>query len=328
MSPDSSVVVADIGASHARLALAGRHGIRCATLRVLRVSEHPDMAALIAAYLDMIALDTVPDRRPSGAVLAVAGPIEREFASLTNRGWRFRIADLERALGLGPITVINDFEAQALALPLLPAAALHRIGGDEPYPDGLKLVLGPGTGLGAAMAVADGAGGWRVLPTEAGHIDLVARDARELALLMAMQRDGIWPCAEDAISGPGLAAIHRAMAERDGNADGGTTPEAIAEAGLAGRDLLAATAIDLMLTWLGRWAGDLALATMARGGVYISGPVARRLLPRLTDGPFRPAFEDKGRMAYIVKAIPTFVILEEHPGLIGAASLASRQLVT
>jgi glucokinase len=299
-------LVADIGGTNARFALADPATGRLARVESAPCARFSGPEAALEAYLAAL------PQRPARAAIAVAGPVVGGAARLTNLGWRIGPETL-RAAGVPDARILNDFEALARALPDLGEGDLQRIGGGAPVPAAAKAALGPGTGLGIAALLPDEAG-WRPVASEGGHATFPARAAGEVALL-----DRLFPdarvSAERILSGPGLAAVYGALA--GGSVAPATAPEVVARA-RAG-EAAAAEALDRFVVWLGRFAGDVALMFAARGGVYLGGGIAPRIADEIAGGGFRAAFEDKGRLAGYLAAIPVFIILAPDAGLRGAA---------
>ncbi len=311
---------ADIGGTNGRFAIGRPGAATFERIDVLPSEGFDSMEALAAAWRLL-----VPDVPIARAAIAVAGPVTQARGIVTNRGWDFAKADLRRALQAESLLVINDFEALAHALPHLPPEAVLQLGGGLPVAGATKLVIGPGTGLGVGFLIPDSGQGWRAVPSEGGHMTLPAIGPGEVALAARIRgKDGTTGArldAEDAVSGAGLVAVYRAVAERDGLPALLDRPATITQAAEAGSDLAAVRALDQFLAWLGVVAGDLALAVVPQGGVYIGGGICRRLAPRLAASRLRQQFDAKGRMSHVVSAIPLFVILDDAPGLRGAAAV-------
>lgn len=310
-------LVADIGGTNARFALADLDTLELSEIRQVQCADHPSLEAALADYIGGL------PARPDRAAIAVAGPVTDTDVSLTNLAWSFAKPELCRRFGLKDVHVLNDFEALALALPHLAGAELHQIGGAAPVAHATKVVLGPGTGLGVAGLVWSG-DGWIAVPGEGGHMSLGAEDERHLALLARLRRGRAHLSAERALSGPGLAELYQAVAASHGLRPVERRPNDVLVLGLSGEDEIAVEALDLFVTWLGRFAGDAALLLGARGGVYLGGGIAPKLAAKLSNGAFRQAFEAKGRMTAYLAPIPVFVILAAFATLKGgAASLRS-----
>ncbi|HET9536392.1 MAG TPA: glucokinase [Mesorhizobium sp.] len=272
--------------------------------------------------MPILASQTSCPRKPRAASLAVAAPICGGAIALTNSHWSFRPSELCQSLEFEAVRVLNDFEALALSLPTLGPADVHKIGGLAPEQYATKIVLGPGTGLGVAGLVWSGER-WVAVAGEGGHMSFGAPE--ELTLLQGLADAGGHLSAEQAISGPGLAAIYRAMVKSKNRTL--SEPIDVVASALAG-DAVAGHALGLFTAWLGRFAGNIALAFGARGGVYIGGGIAPKITAALSAGSFRAAFEQKGRMSDYLAPIPIYVILAEFATLKGAASALRGSLTT
>jgi glucokinase len=308
----ASVLVADIGGTNARFALADLATLALSEVHQVRCANHPNLGDAIHDYVGR--LPAVPDR---GAI-AVAAPVTGGEISLTNSPWEFSNAELCRKSGIRQLHVLNDFEALALSLPYLARSELRQIGGEAPVEGAAKAVLGPGTGMGVAGLVRSGER-WIALPGEGGHVSLGARDEQQLALLERIRKGRDHLSAERVLSGPGLAELYQAVAASHGLSAPELEPNDILVKGSSGEDEIAAEALDLFVTWLGRFAGDAALLIGARGGVYLGGGIVPNIVGKLSTGTFREAFEDKGRMGAYLAPIPVFVITAEFATLKGAA---------
>ncbi|MGA9603609.1 MAG: glucokinase [Methyloceanibacter sp.] len=305
-------LVADIGGTNARFALADLATLTLSACHQIRCADHQSLAAALGAYLA-----TLPER-PEQAAIAVAGPVTSDAISLTNAPWSFTAGELCCTTALSDVMLLNDFAALAHALPYLAGADLHLIGGSEPVEHGTKLVLGPGTGLGVASLIWSGES-FIAVPGEGGHVTLGASDERELALLERVRKGREHLSAERVLSGPGLAELYRAMAASHGEDEGELQPNDVIERGLAG-DVLASEVLELFASLLGRFAGDAALLMGARGGVYLGGGIAPKIASVLSSGAFRASFERKGRVTAYLEPIPVYAILAEFATLKGAAA--------
>jgi glucokinase len=311
-------IVADIGGTNARFAVAD-----LATLELSRISQipcaaHPTFTAAFRAYLAELSAPL------DHAAIAVAAPVTGETVHLTNSPWSFAKHELCRAVGLKGVLVLNDFEALALSLPHLAPAELYQIGGAAAEEHATKIVLGPGTGLGVAGLVWSG-GRWIAVSGEGGHSSLGAHDERELALLERLRKGRSHLSAERALSGPGLAELYLAIAASHGMRPARLEPNDVLTRALSGEDRIAVEALDVFVTWLGRFAGDAALLFGARGGVYLGGGITPKIAHKLSSGAFRAAFEQKGRMIAYLAPIPVYVILASFATLKGAAAALGAQ---
>jgi glucokinase len=306
-------VVADIGGTNARFAVADLDTLDLSEVQHFLCSGHPTLAEAACVYLKGL------PEPPSYAAIAVAAPVVGEEIRLTNSPWSFARQELCRIAGLQGVLVLNDFQALALSLPHLHSVELHQIGGGAPADHAPKVVLGPGTGLGVGGLVWSGTG-WVPVASEGGHISLAARDAQDFAVMERLRSGRAHLSVERALSGPGLSDLYRALATLHGEPAEELAPNDVARRAIGREDQVAEEALQHFVTWLGRFAGDAALVFGARGGVYLGGGIAPKILDALTTGAFRKAFEAKGRMGAFLAPIPIYVILAEFAALKGAAA--------
>jgi glucokinase len=308
-----TTLVADIGGSKSRFALAHSAG---AVERMLVIENDTvaDLDAAVARYLEETGA------RPRAATLAVAGPCDGEEIALTNRAsWRLRRREFAKRFGFSQLRVLNDFEAIAWALPQLGAAQTRPLGSPVVPHAGVKVVLGPGTGLGvAALLPADGR--WHVVASEGGHASFGPQAPDEIEVFARLRQECGAVSAETVLSGSGLARLARALDPQAAR----HAPETIAASALA-REPAAQAAARLFARLLGRFAGSLALTFKALGGVYVTGGVASGLAPLLGEPVFRAAFEAHPPYEALLRAIPTLLITCEQPGLIGCAALSGER---
>jgi len=302
------ILVGDVGGTHMRLALASRVNGAFELTAIESSPTTPEVAAKVARFLR--------GRPVEAAAFGAAGPVIAERAiQLTNAGVRLVAAELAEAAGLSDVVLVNDFRAIAEGIPHVPRDSLKPWGGGATVEGEAVAVLGAGTGLGTAIG-APGPGGWRVIQGDGGHADLAPVDDEELEVWQRLRRAHGRVSAETVLSGPGLERLYAAIS-------GKTLDAAAIDAAAWSGDPGAAQAHALFTRWLGRVAGNLALAAGARGGVYLAGGILPRWTERFDVAAFRRAFEDKGQYAEWLRAIPCFLIMHPHPGLLGLAALAS-----
>ncbi|HDP89920.1 MAG TPA: glucokinase [Thioalkalivibrio sp.] len=277
-----------------------------------------------------------PERPIVAACFAIAGPVhhrpERQTARLTNLPWRLDSVALARTLDVPRVRLINDFAGIAHGVDQLQVGDLETLQAGEPYAEGLRLVAGAGTGFGVCAAVSH-AGELVVMPTEGGHAGFAPADAEQARLWAWVARREGRCSREHLLSGAGIARILAFLREDAGLEPGAELAAGLAEddpaaaigqAALEASDPLAEQTIALFARLYAGQLGDLALAHFARGGLYIAGGIAPKLLPYLQHPGFLAAFNDKPPMGELVGTIPVHVILNEHAGLIGAAHHATR----
>ena len=304
-------LVGDIGGTNSRFGLVEPGSTQLSRVAVQKNDNFTSLEDSIAAYIQSQGLTGL-----ASAAVAVAGPVEGEWVALTNRDWRFTRETLRTAAKARSFRLLNDFEALALALPHLAGDDIVQIGGETPAKPAVKIVLGPGTGLGMATLAPLPEGGWMALPGEVGHISLPVQTREEFEWREKMTLPGVLFESEDAITGGGLLRMYRAVAEHPAL----STPEEVLQAALAGTDEAAVKTLDQFITWLARIAGDAAMTMQARGGVYLAGGIAPSIVDVLKTGTFRTIFQEKGRLAHVMRPIPVYVIVDRFPAFKGCAA--------
>ena len=289
-------LLVDLGGTNARLGLADATGLLPDSTRTLPNAAHPSLAALLACYLDDVRAG------PIRAICAgVAGPVRADAAQLTNHQWLIEAAELASATGANHVHLINDLQAQAWALDDLSPDALRPLRQGTPDPDGPRLVLGMGTGCNIAVAHRI-AGSLMVPASESGHTTLP--DAPEYrALYDDLRKAHPHLPIEAVLSGPGLATLHRHI-----TGETLTSQEIVANA--------PAETMMLFTNLLGLVAGNLCLAHMATGGLYLIGGTARAMAPHIGPG-FCERFTARGPYAPILQDIPVMLVTDDTAALRG-----------
>ena len=322
-------LVADIGGTHARFALAAVTGaeIEVGPVSLWLTATHDSLESALHAFLDQ---EGAP--KLDGAAVCAAGPVEGTGPdariAMTNTPWKLTAGDIAAACGVGEALLVNDFTAVALAVPALGDGDFRQVGGGTPGPASLSGpvgVLGPGTGLGVSSLVP-ASGDHVVLPGEGGHVDLAPGNDREISVLFQLMQEFGHVSAERVLSGPGLEVLYRALASLDGAALGALpTAMDIARRARTGDDPLSSETVFLFCGWLGAVAGDLALTLGATGGIYLAGGILPRWGGLFDEARFRHRFEAKGRFHSYMARIPTYLITRDDPALLGLAREASRR---
>lgn len=318
----SIFLVADIGGTNARFALASADAKRRPVLDAVRELHAADYATLASAarhYLEEVGTPAV-----RSAVFAVASPVTGDAIKMTNSPWSFSVRALKDELALDALQLINDFAAVSHAVPHLRRDDVIAIGTPPAAlacdrRDGHYVVLGPGTGLGVGRLMLRDAVPF-VLETEGGHVGFAPTNAYELKLLETLWRDYPRVSAERLLSGSGLVNLYRAICAVEGEPVVDLTPAQISEMASARAGSVCARSVELFCELLGAFAGDAVLMHGAWDGVYLAGGITQKLLPWLQRGDFRARFEFKGRFDTLLKHVPVLAITHPHAGLLGAAA--------
>jgi glucokinase len=313
-SETARFLVADIGGTHARFALLDRSGgiVARRTRSTAAFEAGAGLSEFMASWCPLAQLDAI--------CIAMAGPVVAGAGDLSNGVMRLREDVLEAQCGV-PVCLVNDFVALAHWVPDCAAPLL--LGGSLPAP-GPKVVVGPGTGLGAAALLPQTGGGWLVLPSEAGHGDLAPRGPLELEVARVLDGQHAHLCWERVLSGPGMVHLYRALAEVWGAApDPRASPEWITGAAVDARVPLCHQTVELFCDLLAGFAGNLALSFCATGGAYLAGGVSQVLEPFIESAAvrLRRRFEDRGRLTDYARAIPLLLMRDADPGLRGAGNI-------
>ncbi len=313
---DSGVgLIGDIGATNARFALV-QPGGGTTTARVYALTDYGSLSEAIDAYLTAES----PPVRPAQAVLAVASPVTGDEVTLTNHPWTFSVEAVRQQFGLKRLRVINDFAANAAAVPHFQEADRVQIGGGEPMSGTPVGVIGPGTGLGVSALVFS-ANRAITVASEGGHVTMTPASAQESAILDLMRKRYDHVSAERVLSGAGLINLYNTWCELTGTPAASYTADQITSPLTWRKDPRTHEATALFCAMLGTVAGNLALTLGARGGIYIAGGIVPRIASFFSQSEFRSRFETKGRMQPYLAAIPTYLIVRPLPALLGAAAL-------
>jgi glucokinase len=314
----TELVVADIGGTHARFAIAEVDQGRVIAISppvILKTAEHESLQHAWGAFRR-----EAGGRLPQQAAIAVATPVGGEVLKLTNNPWIMRPASFRDTLELDGYILINDFGAVAHAVDrLAPPDFRHLCGPSRRIPrDGTITIIGPGTGLGVAQLARKG-GRSIVIETEAGHMDFAPVDDLDDAILQFLRTRHGRVSIERLVSGPGLANICEALAFLDGDGHVALDDRALWAAALEESDDRAVLGLERLCLTLGSAAGDIALAHGA-AAVVIAGGLGLRLAEHLPRSGFHQRFVAKGRFQHLMNTLPVWLVVHPEPGLFGAAA--------
>ena len=319
MIETSPVIAADIGGTHSRLSLISRADRTARPLKVQKYHKfiNADYTGL-GDILDEFLAD-VDCTQLRGAAIASAGYFVGDNLITANLPWSVSLADIRTRLGLKEICAINDFVAVAYGTLYLNPADVVTMNRRAARPEfGAIAVLGPGTGLGAAVLLP-GSAMPAALNTEAGQSGLCAETDLEIEILKSLRKRFDFVPVEKVLSGPGLLNLHQALADVSGRATSFDTPEAISKAALANENAEATETLSLFCEMLGSAAGNFALSYGARGGLYLAGGILPQIREFLIESRFMDRFVSKGDMRPFLEAIPVNLIEHGQLGVIGAA---------
>lgn len=322
------ILAGDIGGTNTRLGLFRLDGDR---LNLEAGATYPSREH--ASLDDIVATFMAAHAHPiESACLAVAGPVHGDTVPTTNLAWLVDARRLRRTLNTEAVSLINDLEAIAYGIPSLQAEDLASLHPGSAASAGNIAIIAAGTGLGQAGAYWDPEQArHRPFACEGGHVDFAARNELEVDLLRYLLTRFGRVSYERILSGSGLFAIYEFLDHAGrGAEDAALTetlyqqqhPAPIVRAALDGRSERCSLALDLFVSLYGAEAGNLALKLMARGGVYIGGGIAPRIMERLRQPGFMESFLAKGRMRPLLEVMPVKVILNDKVGLWGAARRA------
>ncbi|WP_417243694.1 glucokinase [Celeribacter sp.] len=308
-------LVADIGGTNTRVALADGTSLLPETVRRYSNRKFPGLESILKQY---IAEEDNVDCK--GACVALAGPVRDGVGTMTNLDWAIDKDTLRRAAHAEHVAILNDLQAQGHALGFVAPENIRTVIDDapEPSPNAVRMVIGVGTGFNAAPVFETGMGRF-VAPSECGHANLPIRTEDELALCQFVETAHGFPAVEDVLSGRGLERVYLFLGQQEGDPREKSAADIMA-AVEAGDDPRADATAQLFVKILGTVAGNLSLIQLPFGGVYLVGGVARAITPYLDRFGFADAFRDKGRFAGFMKNFSVSVIEDDYAALTGCAS--------
>lgn len=324
-APGLRLLAGDVGGTYARLGVLDviDGQITIQIHRRYACAKFEGLAPILRQFREDVAKEC-EGAFPDTCVVAIAGVLQGDVLLNSNLPWKVTLSTTRRDAGIGQLHLLNDFEALAWALPRIPQADLQVLGAGNGGGLALPaLLLGPGTGLGAALVIDQG-GRPGVQPSEAGHAALAANTPLELDVVRLLQARFGHVASERVFSGPGLMNLYNALCELRGVQPRWHTPSDLVDAADAGRDLLASECAALFCRWLGSFAGDLAITFRARS-VCLAGGLTGHLQHYLRQGGFMQRFIDKGVLSDPMRDIPVHTLEHGLLGLIGAAAWHAAQ---
>jgi glucokinase len=314
-------LIADIGGTNIRLAQADSDSdTKFTDMETYQCAKFSSLIEVISQYIESKNIaDTCIN-----ACLAIACPTDCDIISMTNLPWQFSQQALIKKLNLNSLTMINDYTAIAMAIPLLSDNQKVKIGGGETVADKPIAVCGPGTGLGVAHLVPVN-NQWHCFSGEGGHVDFAAVDELDIKILQYLQTIKKRISYEQLLSGFGLEQIYQAICSINGKNNSKLSAAEISQQAVSESCPLCQQTLEQFCKVLGSFAGNLALTLNCQGGVYIAGGIVPRFIEFIENSEFRVRFETKGRLSHIPVKTPTYIIIEDQPGLLGAAAFLLQQ---
>lgn len=320
------ILAGDVGGTHTRIALfeenAGPLKMRVECVYPSR--DHKGLNEILSLFLSS------QQATINLACFGVAGPVLHNQVSTPNLPWQVDGRQLAQQIGIKSVWLINDLQAHASGVDDLAPADLIALNQIDRGPGNAALIAA-GTGLGEAGIYWDGVRRWP-FPCEGGHADFAPRNDLEIALLQYLLKKFGHVSCERVVSGQGLKNIYDFLRDSGKEQEPGWLKEElqgaddpvalISQHGLEGKAAICERVLDIFVSLYGAEAGNLALKIMATGGVFVSGGIAAKILPKLTAGAFLQAFVNKGRLRTLLETFPVKVIVNERVGLIGAARYA------
>ena len=323
------ILAGDVGGTKCNLALfEARLGtLRRLAQRRFESNNYPHFEEIVGEFVRQIEGSSAGERgKIAVAGFGVAGPVIDHRVRATNLPWLVDGASLERILGIPRVLLLNDLEATAHSLDLLRPSEMCALNEGTPAAQANKALLAAGTGLGEAILFWHGEG-YSVAATEGGHADFAARTDQEIELLRFLKKRHAHVSCEMVLSGRGFRSIHEfldsAVRHPSFEAPDVDPAPVITHLALTGGCSVCVKTLDMWTAIYGAEAGNLALKALARGGVYVAGGIAAKILPKLKDGTFLRAFSDKGRFGILLGQIPISVVLNEDAPLLGVAAQAA-----
>ena len=317
---DRILLIGDIGGTNARFAIADPERPGFSDAMTLQCADYASADDAIRRYLGELSAAA-----PDVICLAVAGPVINGTVQVTNNHWTLNAVDIAADFGTSAVRLLNDFEAVAFSIPQLQAEGVEVIGLPDKKPaldeDFNIAILGPGTGLGTAGLIRRGQ---VVIPIvgEGGHVGFAPKSQVQVNILGALRSKFDRVSVERLVSGSGIENIYWALTQIHGEQRTQLSAEEIFTQSRDDGDSRASETVQMFFEILGQVAGDLALTLGATDGVYIAGGIAKRYPEMLQNSGFRNAFDNKGRHRALMERIPTLLITDDEPGLLGAAYCA------
>jgi glucokinase len=300
-------LLADIGGASATFGLETAPN-QIDAVWVAQCAAYPTLGAAIVHYLSQPATVAAGGYQSRFAGIAIANPIDGDWVTMTNHHWSFSIEAVCSQFSLKSLVVVNDFTALASALPYLAPEHKRQIGGGVARDGATIGLVGADAGLGVSALVPAG-DRWIAIDSEGGHSTFAPMSEREIDILRFARRHH--------------EHVYRALAERARREPESFGSDEIITRGLRGTCALCVETLETFCEMLGTVAGNVALTLGAKGGIYIGGRIVAQMNGFFEQSGFRARFEQKGRFSDYLSHIPTYIITEKYPTLIGMSAMLS-----
>lgn len=326
ISSSQYILAGDIGGTKANIATFRVVGRELVVVRNQRFpsASYPGLNAILREYL-------ADDERPIlGAAFGIPGPVNDGRAKPTNLSWGVDAREISEEFEIPHVGLLNDLAANAYGISHLKPEDFAIIQKGAPDAAGNRCVVSPGTGLGEAGLYWDG-NRHHVWACEGGHTDFGPRNALEMALLEYLMKQFGHVSVERIVSGMGIENIYKFLRETGRGKElpavaaemKNTDPNrVISKYAASGACPMCVQTLEIFSGCLGAEASNMALKTMALGGVFLGGGLPAKLLSHIQSVGFLHAFNDKGRLSSLLENTPVMVILNDQTALLGAAYYA------
>ena len=306
-------MVGDIGGTNARFALVAPGKSELMSIKTLQCTKFETVQEAIKSYLS-----SINDAEIISACIASAGTTHLDIFKPANNDWVINKSNVSSALNDIQVNWINDFSAQALATTTLKDNDVIVINQGAIQPERVRLVIGPGTGLGTCGLI-NSSSGWVPLPAQGGHSDFAPNSSLEIEIWTLLQKQFGHVAVERILSGPGIVNLYKALCQINEKEALFNSPSEITSAAIkVNPDSISKETLHLFCRIFGSVTGSIALSTGCLGGIYITSDLVRNFLDFFIDSDFLKSFEDKGRLKYYMTDIPIFISKKENMGLIGS----------
>ena len=306
-------LVGDIGGTNARFALVAPGKSELMSIKTLQCTKFETVQEAIKSYLS-----SINDAEIVSACIASAGTTHLDVFKPANNDWVINKSNVSSALNDIQVNWINDFSAQALATTTLKSNDVIVINKGAVQPERVRLVIGPGTGLGTCGLI-NSSNGWVPLPAQGGHSDYAPNSSLEIEIWTLLQKQFGHVAVERILSGPGIVNLYKALCQINEKEVLFNSPSEITSAAIkVNPDSISKETLHLFCRIFGSVTGSIALSTGCLGGIYITSDLVRNFLDFFIDSDFLKSFEDKGRLKYYMTDIPIFISKKENMGLIGS----------